>query len=55
MKEKIAEIEKKSIQEIENCTTQKELNELKVKYLVPVHKLERLEPLLHFSISFAYG
>jgi phenylalanine--tRNA ligase, alpha subunit len=33
MKEKIAEIEKKSIQEIENCTTQKELNELKVKYL----------------------
>ncbi len=33
MKEKIAEIEKQSIQEIENCTTQKELNELKVKYL----------------------
>ena len=33
MKEKIAEIEKKSIQEIENCATQKELNELKVKYL----------------------
>ena len=33
MKKKIAEIEKKSIQEIENCTTQKELNELKVKYL----------------------
>ena len=33
MKEKIAEIEKKSIQAIENCTTQKELNELKVKYL----------------------
>ncbi len=33
MKEKIAEIEKESIQEIENCTTQKELNELKVKYL----------------------
>ena len=33
MKEKIAEIEKKSIKEIENCTTQKELNELKVKYL----------------------
>ena len=33
MKEKIAEIEKKSTQEIENCTTQKELNELKVKYL----------------------
>ena len=33
MKEKIAEIEKRSIQEIENCTTQKELNELKVKYL----------------------
>lgn len=33
MKEKITEIEKKSIQEIENCTTQKELNELKVKYL----------------------
>lgn len=33
MKEKIAEIEKQSIREIENCTTQKELNELKVKYL----------------------
>ena len=33
MKEKIAKIEKQSIQEIENCTTQKELNELKVKYL----------------------
>ena len=33
MKEKIAEIEKKSIQEIENCTTLKELNELTVKYL----------------------
>ncbi len=31
MKEKIAEIEKQSIQEIENCTTQKELNELKSK------------------------
>ena len=39
MKEKIAEIEKKSIQEIENCTTQKELNELKVKYLGKKGKL----------------
>ena len=33
MKEKIEEIKKQSIKEIENCTTQKELNELKVKYL----------------------
>ena len=31
MKEKIEEIKKQSIKEIENCTTQKELNELKVK------------------------
>ena len=33
MKEKIEKIKKQSIKEIENCTTQKELNELKVKYL----------------------
>lgn len=33
MKEKIEEIKKQSIKEIENCTTLKELNELKVKYL----------------------
>ena len=33
MKEKIEEIKKQSIKEIESCTTQKELNELKVKYL----------------------
>ena len=33
MKEKIEEIKKQSIKEIENCTTQKELNDLKVKYL----------------------
>ena len=33
MEEKIAEIKSKSIAEIENCKTQKELNDLKVKYL----------------------
>ena len=33
MKEKIAKIKESSLQEINNCNEQKQLNELRVKYL----------------------